>query len=64
MSSYWANFTKTGDPNGTGLSKWPLYKGAQGAAMMHFGEEIQAVPQAHRERYQFWSDAPDKAAAH
>jgi para-nitrobenzyl esterase len=26
MSSYWANFTKTGNPNGTGLLKWPAYE--------------------------------------
>jgi para-nitrobenzyl esterase len=26
MSSYWANFAKTGNPNGSGLSNWPAYK--------------------------------------
>jgi len=29
MSSYWVNFANNGDPNGKGLSPWPVYEGKQ-----------------------------------
>ena len=64
MASYWTNFTKTRDPNGPGLAKWPVYNGGAGPMMMHFAEEIQTVPQAHRDRYEFWSGAAASAMAH
>lgn len=33
MNTYWANFVKTGDPNGEGLDNWPVYKDGQKTVM-------------------------------
>jgi para-nitrobenzyl esterase len=33
MSTYWANFIKTGDPNGAGLAHWPSTSEAPGMTM-------------------------------
>jgi para-nitrobenzyl esterase len=54
MSSYWANFTKTQDPNGGDLPKWPAYKEEAKYPVMHLGAEIGAAPEVHRERYEYW----------
>lgn len=39
MSSYWANFAATGNPNGKGLPKWPGYD-AKSDPAMEFGDKI------------------------
>ena len=31
--TYWVNFAKTGDPNGEGLPKWPVYTSAADQAL-------------------------------
>jgi para-nitrobenzyl esterase len=33
MLSYWANFAKTGNPNGEGLPTWNLYQGNNDGVM-------------------------------
>jgi len=50
MESYFANFIKTGDPNGPGLPAWPAY-GAGGFQVMRLDVDSGAVPEA-RPRYQ------------
>jgi para-nitrobenzyl esterase len=34
VNSYWANFAKTGDPNGRGLPEWPKYDAQRDALML------------------------------
>jgi para-nitrobenzyl esterase len=54
MSSYWANFIATGDPNGAGLPKWPQYNVADKWQVMHLVDDSSAAaPETNRGRYLF-----------
>jgi para-nitrobenzyl esterase len=45
MASYWVNFARSGNPNGEGLARWPVYQPGQ-STDMELGETIgpEAVP--------------------
>jgi len=55
MQTYWSNFAKTGDPNGSGVPKWPANDGRNEFAVMHLDVDAHSSPEAHRDRYQ-WLD--------
>ena len=40
MSSYWANFAATGNPNGKGLPAWPAYKVKKGEKNIVLGDTV------------------------
>lgn len=61
MNAYWANFIKTGDPNGSGLSNWPQF--GKTHEVMHLNVECQAMPEEHRDRYEFLDSVPASAGA-
>lgn len=54
MQEYFANFIKTGNPNGLGLPYWQAANRGKGTAkVMHIDANTRLEPEHHRERYQF-----------
>ena len=45
MSSYWANFIKTGNPNGKDIPEWPKYNDKQNLTMiLDMNQEVKQLP--------------------
>ena len=51
MATAFANFVKTGDPNGEGVPEWPEF-GASGE-VMYFDTDSRSGPEEFRDRYEF-----------
>ncbi len=52
MMTYWTNFAKNGDPNGTGVPAWPKYD-ATDNSLIHLNSPITTGPDTTRDRYLF-----------
>jgi para-nitrobenzyl esterase len=57
MSSYWANFSAKGDPNGNGLPRWPEYKDLASGRVMIFGDTAQVESAAPAAKLSFYQAA-------
>ncbi|OLY93488.1 para-nitrobenzyl esterase [Cnuella takakiae] len=53
MQDYFANFVKTGNPNGAGLPNWPTVQSANPAPVMHIDVNTRMQPEQNRGRYLF-----------
>jgi para-nitrobenzyl esterase len=51
MQGYFANFIKTGDPNGSGLPRWPAANGGGAVAVMNIDVTPRVETETVRDRY-------------
>ena len=62
MVNYWVNFTKTGNPNGTGLPTWNEYKN-DGDPVMELGKNLGEIQDKYLKTYEIIDEFLTKKAS-
>ena len=60
MQAFFANFIKTGNPNGLGVPEWPAVDNSKGVRVMHIDVDTHAHRDNTSERYLFLEQAAKK----
>ncbi len=58
MQAYWANFAKTGNPNGEDLPEWPAFEGEQRQRIVFDSSRTEVItqPEIQLERCRLWEE--------
>jgi para-nitrobenzyl esterase len=60
MQAFFANFIKTGNPNGLGVPEWPAVDNSKGVQVMHINVETKALEDKNAKRYLFMDKTAKK----
>jgi len=55
VETYWANFARTGNPNGEGLTVWPIYDATKDN-VLEFGDTVSVAFKIHSQGLDFFDD--------
>ena len=60
MQAFFANFIKTGSPNGLGVPEWPAVDNSKGVQVMHINVDTKAMEDKNGNRYLFMDKTAKK----